>query len=126
MSELKNVVLLTTELPTKNNVVFPKVEVEKALSEVKLPLVGYLNGGIYDHDLEEASHEITDIKFDGNRLVGTITTLDTSRGKILHDLIESKNIPTLAMSCSAGNIKFDGRIKTVVNVTIKSFNYVSN
>lgn len=57
------------------------VEKSRAMGEL-----GHPNGPTLN--LERVSHNITDLKFDGNNVVGTAKVLDTPYGKIVKSLID--------------------------------------
>lgn len=82
-------VIMITDQPNKNGRIYSKETMEAAIANLNgKPVVGQIgmpeDGPIR---LEHASHQVTDLRLDGDKVVGTISVLNTERGKALRDII---------------------------------------
>ena len=89
-------ILMQADVKNRNNRVYPKVEIEKAVKTINERLQ---NGesilGELDHpqtltiNLDRVSHVLTEAKMDGSNAVGKLKIVDTPMGEIAQKLISS-------------------------------------
>jgi len=89
-------ILMQSDVKNRNNRIYPKPEIEKAVKIVNERLK---NGesilGELDHpqsltiNLDRVSHVLTEAKMDGDNAVGKLKLVDTPMGKIAQELINA-------------------------------------
>ena len=89
-------ILMQADVKNRNNRVYPKVEIEKAVKTINERLQsGESILGELDHpqtltiNLDRVSHVLTEAKMDGTNAVGKLKIVDTPMGKIAQELIGS-------------------------------------
>jgi hypothetical protein len=86
------------DVPTANRRLYTGKLWEREISRLGERIKNRSCYGMLDHPkdgrttLREASHLITDLNFDGNRVVGEMEVLDTPNGKILESIIKSGGV----------------------------------
>lgn len=82
------------DIPTANGRVYPGKIWEREIKRIEEKVKNRACFGMLDHPkdgkttLSEASHLITDINYDGNKVTGTMEVLDTPTGKTLKAILE--------------------------------------
>lgn len=90
MSKTFTINILTVDEPNFNGRIYPRAVVEEAISKAKDPLPGTI-GMPLDEDVpeEEVSHQVSNLRLEDGRLMGTVTILGTPKGKILEGMIDA-------------------------------------
>lgn len=114
----KDVPLLMCDRPNANGRIYPKEEVEKAISEIKTPpllgMFGPAEG--LSISLTDVAYVVENIRFNEyNNLIADIRTLDTPKGKILEPILDLCEFNTVG----TGIVGMDGVISEF------KINYVS-
>ena len=89
-------ILMQAEVKNRNNRVYPKVEIQKAVDSINERLQGGESIlGELDHpqsltiNLDRVSHVLTEATMEGNDAIGKLKLVDTPMGKIAQELINS-------------------------------------
>jgi hypothetical protein len=86
-------VVQKAQAPNANNRIYPKPILEREDAKYQELISERRSLGELDHpdspivQLENVSHLVTETKWDGNDLIGTVEVLDTPKGQILEKLI---------------------------------------
>ncbi len=86
--------------PGRHGVTFTKESLDKAVKDVdNNPVYGFMAPFVLSSDLNDISHKVTNLAVDVSGVItGTITCLETPKGKILRQLIETDEPDKIAMS----------------------------
>ena len=121
MSKERTVEIQIVDLPNKNGRVYDRSIVDAICRRGK-PIFGCIGmpddvkGGI---NLTMLSHEVTELRVEGNQMVGKVRTLGTPEGKKLEEMLSDVDF----RMAGYGNIAEDG---VVTNFTLHSINAVIN
>lgn len=122
-------IFMQTESVNKNGRIYPKHILEKELQryekiikESKAGVLGELgHPDTPSINLHLASHKITDLRFEGNNIVGKAKLLDTPNGKIAKNLIDegivlgmsSRGLGSIKQTNEGNIVQDDFRLATV-------------
>lgn len=121
------VVVAVADVPNKNNRIYPREQLAGAIAEANFTTYGTIGMDTVDWagvDLEQVSHIVENLRFEGNELVGDLRVLTTPRGKVLTELM--KHIEIDFRLAGLGNIKPVGDTYEVVDFKMHSINAVEN
>jgi hypothetical protein len=76
MNDLNNTVILTVDEPNKNGRIYPRVEIEKALTRLPDPFLGFI--GMEEQSLERTTH-IVDSAFTLQRYTDALDEREPGR-----------------------------------------------
>ena len=87
--------ILVTDQYNKNGHIYSKEMMEQAIKEFnerEHPMVCELNARVENGyfapvDIFEVSHEVTDLKLEGDKVFATMKVLDTPKGKIMQEIL---------------------------------------
>ena len=111
-------ILATAEVKNGNGRYYPKQLWEREINKYKASIEENRALGELDHpettviNLKNVSHNITDIWWDGDHIMGKIEILPTPSGNILKSLIDS-NITVGVSSRGTGSLKAGGSVMEV-------------
>lgn len=117
-------VFMQAEMKNRNGRVYPLSEMVSALATVNKQIQE--NNGIFgelDHpetltiNLKNISHVITELKMDGNNVIGKAKLLETPMGLIAKELVKS-GVRTGVSSRGAGNVSHDGIVEGFNLITV--------
>jgi len=111
--------VLTADTPNINGLTYPREVLERAVEDAQDRVnsgdwLGELNSMNYTTKLGFASHQITALRMEGDKVVAEVKCLDTIPGKILQEML-AHGAPTLA-PVGKGNVND----KTISNYSIGS------
>lgn len=121
-------VFMQAEAKNRNGRIYPKAILERAVNKYVTEQVskGRAVGELNHPDsptinLDKVSHRITELKWDGNNVIGKATILDTPMGQIVKGLMEggvqlgvsSRGMGTLEQKSGASYVKDDFMLATV-------------
>lgn len=124
-------VLIVADVPTANGRIYPREILGKAVADYKAKWVdqkralGHTGKETATNPYvkaEHVSHQIIDIGFEENNLVGKYKILDTPCGAILKKVIEV-GVPLHAFLCGVGSLEKHGKFDRVTDDFI--LNYVN-
>lgn len=118
MTDIKEFELITCDVPTKTNSIYPTRVFENALKNVKFPLTGeiYVIGekksldDFSEVNFKKASHEILSIDFDPITKIATgrIKILETPEGTKLDRMINNNEVAFRLRGLVTKNKEIDG------------------
>ena len=80
--------IMIVDSPNANGRIYPKEEIEKAIKVLQEPLLCTLGGNIDSSiDLSKVVGQITDVRFEGDKVVGTFRALKTHSATILEGML---------------------------------------
>lgn len=121
-------VFMQAEAKNRNGRIYPKAILERAVNKYVTEQVskGRAVGELNHPDsptinLDKVSHRITELKWDGNNVIGKATILDTPMGQIVKGLMEggvqlgvsSRGMGTLEQKSGVSYVKDDFMLATV-------------
>jgi len=127
-------VLQRAEAPNQNERVYPKAILEREVSKYKEEQVAQRRAlGELDHpessvvNLSNVSHNVVDVWWEGNDLVGKVEVLPTPAGNILKELL-SMNITLGISSRGLGSVKqmAEGTVEVQDDFELVCWDFVSN
>lgn len=130
MSDIKEFELITCDVPTKTNLIYPSRVFENALEKVKFPLTGEIHvtgekksfDDFSEVDNNRVSHQVTSIVFDPITKVATgkIKILETPEGLKLCKMINNQEVAFRLRGLVKKNKEIDGH-ERVTYLDIISF-----
>lgn len=130
---LKNVVLQRADEENQNGRIYPMGILQREVKKYEQVIQERRALGELDHpespvvNLKNASHNITEVYFRGNDLVGTMEILSTPMGNILRELLKN-NILLGVSSRGLGSIRElgEGTVEVQDDYSLICFDVVSN
>ena len=101
MNAEKEYIVGPVDTPTVNGRIYPRKVVERAITEYKWALDEHRSIGCLDMenvgfhatvDLNTASHLVSSMSIVDGNFVASIVSLDTPKGKLLHELLDAGEI----------------------------------
>jgi hypothetical protein len=113
-----DVEIITTDVYTQNGHIYPKAEMERVIKEFnerEQPMLCELDTRVVDDmfdriDLQQVSHQVTDLRMEGDKVIATIKVLDTPHGLIMRQLLEQRDHPFVFRPYGVGYLGCDGII----------------
>jgi hypothetical protein len=117
--------VMTADAPNVNGLTYPREVLEKAVADVQErvengQMLGELNSTGYSAKLGDVSHQVTSLKMEGDKVVAEVLILDTPAGKILQELVDRGENPTLKAPKLSPVGKGDVNDKIISNYSIGS------
>ena len=130
---LKNVILQRADEENQNGRIYPMAILQREVKKYEQVIKERRALGELDHpespvvNLRNASHNITEVYFRGNDLVGTMEILSTPMGNILRELLKN-NILLGVSSRGLGSIRElgEGTVEVQDDYSLICFDVVSN
>ena len=114
--------VLTLDEPTSSRgIIFPKEELQTAIIKFKerdrSTSFGTLRGSYYSAELSfnEVSHEVNDIWIEDNRVLASVTILNTPKGKLVSELLDAK----ISIGFQPAGYGFVNKDKTITDFTLE-------
>ena len=113
--------ILSIGSPTVNGNIYPKEVIEAALKNVKEPIFGGIERmeGILD-----ISHQVKNLRIEGNTLVADVQVLATEKGQMLQEMLEKLGKDVSFTTCGVGQIVEENGEKTIADFELQSINAV--
>jgi len=105
---LLNQVLIPLNIRNKNNRIYTYNELKDKVNSEYYGQIGFDDNT--EISLSNISHQVLNIRFENNKLIGDVKILNTEKGKILNNLIKS-GIEYVFRPRSLGSISEDGYAK---------------
>lgn len=131
MDDMKTfeIVILTLNEPNLNNHVYPDVVVQEAIDNLggRAVLGGMLDPSGHEIfvDLTRATHQVTNMRIEGNKAYGTVKILDTPLSNVISTLVDEKVGGFRISSICETSVRDDGVIE-ISNMNIRSVDYCND
>lgn len=111
--------VLVMDAPNRNGRTYPAGEVAAALSRVRYPVIGCFMQDLAGASipLDRATHAVTGMRLDGDRVVASIRVLDTPHGAVLRHLTSTVGEMDYRVS-GIGDIGQDGVVSNFQFVSV--------
>jgi hypothetical protein len=112
--------VMTTDVYTANGHIYPKELMEQVIEKFnsrKQPMLCEIHPtGLDDYTLplEDISHQVTDMRLEGDKVFATIKVLDTPKGMVMKSLLSLEDADFAFRPFGTGHIGCDGIVEDYV------------